>query len=502
MAHPVDRKPIRADSVARNTAFGLATQLTSAAITAALTLYLVRALDPKGYGIFALAVGIGTLLVLVSDAGITASAQRFIAEHRGQRSRTETVLADAFKLKLVAAALAAAALFVLADPIADAYDSEGLVWALRGIAVASFGQSMLLLYRGAFIALGRVSVTWRIVSLESAVEAAATVTLVLAGAGATGAAFGRAAGYVFGAVVGALAVIRLLGRRSLSAPFGSSGRLREITGYAGALFVVDSAFVLFERIDILLIGAIISTTAVAVFEAPLRLVTFLSYGGQAVAYGVAPRLARRSDEPPNAREFEAAIRYLVILQAALLAPILIWSGPIVDAALGAGYGESAKVLRALAPFMFLSAPGTFVTLAVNYLGEARRRIPIAVGAVIVNLILDAILIPKIGVLGGAIGTDVAFGLYVLAHLGVCRDLLGFSLERLLTTLARCLAAAGVMTAVLALFGTSSLSPLAAAAGTLAGVGSYVAVLVVSGELSRTELGSLRRGATRRLPLAR
>src|SRR5215212_1936883 len=59
--------PPRADSITRNTAFGLATQLTTAAFTAALTLILVRVLGPDEYGVFAIAVGMGTLLVLVSD---------------------------------------------------------------------------------------------------------------------------------------------------------------------------------------------------------------------------------------------------------------------------------------------------------------------------------------------------------------------------------------------------------------------------------------------------
>ena len=41
-------------TIARNTALGLASQATTALFTAALTLYLVRALGPDSYGVFAL----------------------------------------------------------------------------------------------------------------------------------------------------------------------------------------------------------------------------------------------------------------------------------------------------------------------------------------------------------------------------------------------------------------------------------------------------------------
>ena len=72
------------DSISRNTAFAFGAQLTSAAFTAGVTLYLVRKLGPSGYGVFALAVAIGAMVVLLADLGVTQSAERFIAERRSQ----------------------------------------------------------------------------------------------------------------------------------------------------------------------------------------------------------------------------------------------------------------------------------------------------------------------------------------------------------------------------------------------------------------------------------
>jgi O-antigen/teichoic acid export membrane protein len=478
------------DSVARNTAFGLATQLTSAAFTAVTTLYLVRALGPDSYGVFALAVGIGALLVLVSDFGLTPSAERFIAERSGDTVAVRTVLADATRLKLAGGALVCGALFALAGPIANAYGVDALAWPLRAVAVAVLGQTMLFLYRGTFVALGRVSLAWRVLALESAVEAGATIALVITAGGAAAAAWGRAAGYVFGAVVGVTVAARLLGR---GAAAQHALPRRRLAGYASALFLINATYVLFEQLDVLLIGAIKDATAVGLFEAPLRLVIFLSYAGQAVAFGVAPRLAGRSGGGPDVRAFESAVRWLLLIQAALLAPVLVWAEPITHLALGDGYGESAKVLRALAPFVFLSATGTFITLAVNYLGEAGRRVPLVLGAVGVNLVLDLILIPEIGILGGAVGTDVAFSLYVLGHLWICARLLHFQVAPLITTLVRALAAAGAACAVLAAFGTADLSAGDAVAGAVLGGSAYVGILVATGALSRRDLEILLPG---------
>ena len=261
-----------------------------------------------------------------------------------------------------------------------------------------------------------------------------------------------------------------------------------VARYGGALLIVTIAYTLFEQIGVLLIGAIIGTKAVGIFEAPMRLTLFLSYGGQAVAYGVAPRLARKGDAQPDARAFVRAIRYLLILQGALLAPLLIWAEPIADIALGTGYEESVDVLRALAPFMFLLGIGTFITLAVNYVGEAKQRMPwLSIATLAICAALDLVLLPTIGVVGAAISMDVAFTGYVLGHFWICKRVFDFSVRRLVLTLVRCLAAAGAMAGALALIGTSSLTWAEWLTGAFVGGLAYLFVLIATGEISRAEI---------------
>jgi O-antigen/teichoic acid export membrane protein len=484
----MDRDP----SIARNTLFAVATQATTAAFTAALTLYLVRALGPDDYGVFALALGIGTALTILADFGVTPSAARFIAERRTDRYAVRAILANAAMLKVAAVIPLAVALAALAGPLADAYGNEDLAAPLRLMALALAGQTMFALYREAFVALGRLSLTWRSVLLESAIEAGLSVALVAGGAGAAGAMLGRATGYGVGALVAAYALWRFL---SHMPPAGSADRemegvrRRTLAAYAGVVFLIDVAFTLFEQVDVILIGAIIGTTAVGVFEAPLRLTIFLGYGGQALALAIAPRLARRG--APDVSAFVSGARILIVLQAALVAPILVWAEPIVDLVLGPDYGESAAVLRALAPFVFLSGLGTYVTITVNYLGEARRRVPLAIVTVLLNAAIDVALLPSIGVIGGAIATDVSFALFAAGHFWICRTALDVPLRPLALTLARCLVAVVATAGVLALFGTSSLSAVEWIAGGAAGSAAYLASLGLLGEISRSELARAR-----------
>jgi O-antigen/teichoic acid export membrane protein len=478
-------------SIARNTALALLTKLTTGFFTAGLLLYLVRALGPDSFGVFALATGLGEIAFLLADFGIPYSTSRFLAESRNDRAAIAALLADALRLKLLTAALVAGGFFAAAGPLAAAYDKPALVWTLRGVAVAVFGMSVMMLYVNAFIGLARIAVNLRVIFFESLMETAASVALVALGGGVVGAAFGRAIGYLFGALVAVAIVGKLFG----SAAFRrekQSGRARQIARYAAPLLVTNSAYTLYAQVDVLIIGALLGTTAVGLFSAPARIVIPLTYVGQAVANSVAPRQARTGREPRSVEAFQASLRWLVIYQSILLAPIIIWAGPIVRLLLGSAFHGSTNVLRALALFIFLRGLGPLISTTVNYLGQAARRIPIVLGALVVNVIIDLALLPRIGVVGAAIGTGIAYSLYVPAHFRICRRELGIRLRPLALTLFRALLAASGMGVVLFATGTGTLSLARWLIGGIGGLAAFAVVLLLSGEISGDEIRRGRR----------
>ena len=487
----------RSDSIARNTWFAFVISMMSAAFTAVLTLFLVRALGPEDYGVFALAMGVGSLALIPSDFGISQAASRFLAESRDDRGAVAGVFADALRLKIAISGFFCLVLALVAGPVADAYDTPDLAWPIRLLAFGIFGQSILQLFDQVLEADRRVSVYLRIAITESAAETIASIGLVLAGLGAAGAMAGRSGAYLFAAGFGFIVVLRALGVRP-SLTGGSSGNLRRIAGYASAFLIIDGAFTLFTQVDVLLIGAIISVTAVGQFQAPMRLMAFLGYAGAAAASGVAPRLAR-GREGPDTTSFSAALRRLMALQGIFIAPLVVWADPLVRIALGSDYAASADVMRALAPFAFLLAISPVLARGVNYLGEARLRIPIAIAAVLVNLGFDLVFLPKWGIVAGAVGTDIAYGIYVAAHLWICRRMLAIPLLPLAVTLVRTLVAAGAMSAVLFAFGTDKdlAIPVVIGGGLLATL-VYGAVLLATREITPGDLTRARAAVAGRL----
>lgn len=485
------------DSIVRNTAFAFAAQMVTSLATAALTLYLVRALGPKEFGVLSIALGIGSIVLLPGDFGVSSAAARFIAEHRGDRAAVGGLVRDSLRLKLMVTTVLSIALFVLAGAIADGYGSPSLAGPLRAMAVVVFFQSFLMLFTGAFTALGRVSLNLRTLSLEGLVEATSAATFVLLGAGATGAMLGRACGYAAAAGLGFVLVVKVIGRVNLRRGVTPPGGFRRIFRYAWALLIIDAAYSLLAPVGMLLLGALLSAQAVGIYSAPVRFITFLHYPGLAVSSGVAPRLARGPNSEPDVGALAVGLRWIILIQTVLVAPTVVWAQPMADILLGKGYEQSAEVLAALAPFTFMQGFGPLVSLSVNYLGAARKRIPIAVGTLILTIGLDLLLIPLIGLHGATISTDISYGFYVLGHFWIVKRLIGLPLRPIGRDLLRALVAAVAMSGVMALFGTDNLGPVSIVLGGAAGVITYVLALLATRAVSVEELRAFRGAVARK-----
>jgi O-antigen/teichoic acid export membrane protein len=479
------------DTIARAGALAFVAKLIGGAFTAALTIFLARQLGPAEYGLLALALSVVALVELPSDFGVAVALPRFIAEHRSEPAVLRALLADALRLETMSSFAVAALLALLAGTIARAYDAPGLAAPLRILALALIGQNFLFLLSGVFTAMRRQGPALLATTFESFGELSASIALVLLAGGVSAAAAGRAIGYGVGASCALVLAVRLLGTGALPRSIRPAGHVRRILDYAGPLWIVDSVYTGFMQVDALLIGAYLSAGSVAFFSAPMKLTAALAYPGYAIASAVSPRLMRDHVHPVGASELERSVRLLSVIMVPVAVLTTVWATPIIHLILGSGYGKSAEVLRALGPFVLLCGTAVLSSTALNYLGGARRRIPIAIATLLVNVLIDVILIPRIGILGAAAGTDAGYGVYVLAQLSLCLRLLGAPLRGQLTTLARCLLAAAPMTGALFLLGTGPHGVGVLLAGGAGSLLLYAVALALSGEVSGAELRALR-----------
>jgi O-antigen/teichoic acid export membrane protein len=474
------------ESIGRNAVFALLTQVATGAFTAVITIFLVRELGPSDYGTFALALSITSLLSIVTGTAPGASAGRFLAERHGDWGAVTGILGMVIPFRLLMSGAVAVALFAAAGLIANAYDAPQLETPLRVLAIAYFGQTVFLFIRTVFISLRRTPRAFALVISESAVEFTAVISIVSLGGGVTGAAAGRSIGYAFGALLGVVLLQRMLGRSPIFGTGPSPVARRVFLGYASTLLVVVVTDAVFAQLAPLMLGAYLTTAAVGFFTAPATLLPFMSYLGAALEQGIAPRMAKHEREERPTAAHELGLKYMVIAQATATPFLVVWAAPITELLFGDGYGESADVLRLLAPVAFLVGVNPLFQSPISYAGEARRRIPASIAALAVAATLNAILIPDIGVNGAAIGASAGYVVYVGWHAKIARDVLGIDLGPLAVTLLKTAVAACLAGGVLALIGTDP-SVGGWVAGILGAPAAYLSALVLLRELDRSDL---------------
>jgi hypothetical protein len=111
--------------------------------------------------------------------------------------------------------------------------------------------------------------------------------------------------------------------------------------------------------------------------------------------------------------------------------------------------------------------------------------------------VDIVLLPRIGIVAGAIGTSAAYAVWVPAHVWILHKRAGLELRPLVVTTLRACVAGAAMVGALALIGTGHVSiPLMAVGLVVVGPLVYVAVLFCVRELSLSDVDTVR-GVLRR-----
>jgi O-antigen/teichoic acid export membrane protein len=200
---------------------------------------------------------------------------------------------------------------------------------------------------------------------------------------------------------------------------------RTVAGEAGAEFrreilpigvgIILSA--LYFRIDIFLVEWWRGTQVVALYNAVFRLVEALRLFPAAVLAVTLPLLVRAGDRRPLARVSAAVTLFAVVVSAALWAA----APSLIPALYGTEYAAAISTFRILAlsfPLLSLNYALTHQLIAWN--GE-RWYAAACAAAVVVNVVLNAQLIPALSIDGAAwatLGTEVFLSAACVAGLQV------------------------------------------------------------------------------------
>lgn len=389
---------------------GVLAKFTMAAIGFVGTLIFARELGPAGYGAFYLVVTLVNVLDNPVTGWATACKKRLSEEGFPDDEALGSGLAGAaINVVLVVPAMG----LVLA--YTDLFEIRRLFvpFAVLFGSVTLFAVTNRLLSAQANFASAEWSDT-----LRSLFTFPLQLALVLAGMGAAGMTYGLA-------VATLLTIPYVVHRLGVRPALPTRETVQSIWRYAR--YSIPSGFIgtTQSRIDVLILGALMATTAaVGYYEVALRLTMPATFIAGVTSAGLMARVSNLHSRGESvATDVTNSLGYASLLAVPIFFGALAMPEALVVTAYGGDYRSAGAFLVGLALYQLLSTQVGQLGSVVAGLDRPRTNLLVSAASLAVNVILGVALFYAVGPLGVVVATVVAEALkYVVLAVTVRRAL--------------------------------------------------------------------------------
>lgn len=423
------------EAVARGGALSLVGAVVSAAANLALTIVVTHRVGRSTAGEFFALTSVFLLAETLCRLGADLGLVYFLARWRalGRFSSMRAGMRIALRPPLMCAAAVGVLLFASAGAVSRwigaSNDGVGL---LRLLAVALPVAVTYDLCIAATRGWSRMRPTVFIEKIGRPVGQLVLVAVVLWVGPASLMGLAWTIPYAGGAVAIAFVVRALPWRRAArdQAPeiVDEPARVaREFWSFTAPRAVAAVAQLLLQRLDIVLVAALRGPVDAAIYTAATRFLVVGQFVNQALIAPSQPRLSAllaARDFERTRQMYQTSTSWLVLLVWPMYLGVAVLA-PSYLAVFGSGYRSGLSVVTLLCLAMLFASGAGYVDVVLLMLGKTKWNLATTLVALSVDVVLDVILIPRIGIVGAAIGWCAAIvaanlvpGLLVYRLLGV------------------------------------------------------------------------------------
>ena len=395
----------------------MAGAVATAVLTFVVVAVITRGLSKLDAGVVFTATSlfflVESLARLGADVGIVHHLSGAMARGR-QRAATDVLLASLIPVA-VGATLAGAAMIALTVPVEHLVTgSHGTGHSFAIVVVLAVTMPFAATYdvmTAATRALGSARPTVAVERLLRPIVQLVAVGLALAlGSGAAVVVAAWTLPYLPCFAVMAVWLSRIMrhhGVPSWSPQWRSVlGPVWRFTGPRAAASVLQSAL---QRLDIVLVGALVNLPAAAVYTGATRFVVVGQLGNQAVGYSTQPQLRRLLVKEERAAAFalfQASTTWVIAVTWPLYLTVIALA-PLLLRIFGSHYSGGETTAITVTAAMLVAAACGLVDIALLTVGKSIWNLANVAVGLVVNVAIDVILLPRIGIEGAAIGWATA-----------------------------------------------------------------------------------------------
>ena len=386
-----------------NTGWMFFGQMISLLISFFVGVWLARYLGPENYGVISYVVAFAGLFSFIASLGVDGILNRELVSHPEQR---DELMGTAFRLKLIGGLLA----FFVTVVAAFIFESS---WLVRGL---------IILYSLVFIAqaINVISIFFqakvlsknnaRSVLTATIISSVFKVILILSGKGI----IWLALIYFLDVVWQGLGYLWSYRRYHLKIKDWRFDKqlARKIISSSWFLMLSSASVFIFMRIDQVMIGHFMGEKSVGLYAAAVRLVEVWYFVPVMICSSVFPAIvnAKNTDYSIYRRRLKALYLLMVGIAVLIAIPTTIFAPWMIKVLFGVEYLASTPVLQ----IYIWSGVGLFFGWAINQYLMSENFVKTIFWlnflAMVVNILLNLIFIPAVGLLGAAWATLISYSI--------------------------------------------------------------------------------------------
>jgi len=353
---------------------------------------------------------------IISDGGFGGAAIKRISEGEEQ----DAYFSAFFVLRLLFATAVVALLLAFRSYFVD-LDNAGLfIWLLLALVVSIFHGTV----HHSIAGCGKMGIFATCTFINDVSRIAFQVAAVYLGFRAVG----LAGGFVAGMLVAIMIELRFIDLHFVR--FGWK-HIKSLSTFSFWLFLTSGGYMVFSYADVILIGYFLNNAEVGVYRVMFQFATLAAFAAIAIRTTLWPKVSRWG-KINESKLIEESLSHAFSYSLVLAIPVLIGGILLGDKLLyyfyGSEFTHGYPVLVVLLCMQVVNVFQFLFTAYLSALNHQKEAFKVTAVAASLNIILNIILIPIIGITGAAIATLATMTLNALLAWRVLSRIMTIRLE--------------------------------------------------------------------------
>ncbi|MBU8771497.1 flippase [Cytobacillus oceanisediminis] len=415
------------NSFIKNTVMTLTRQISGILLGLLASIIIARSLGPEGNGLYQLIVLLPTTLMTLLNFGVGTSSVYYVGQNKYEiKDIIKTNTASGIVLSLVSIIIGFVTVMFFSDKFFEGVPQDYLYIILMIMPLLMLNEFYLVIFQGVqdFKSYNSLALLRQLAALLSLV-----LFIFLLQIGLVGTVIAFTVG-----VITQFTVTLFLFKKSLKTNLlaGKISRdyFKDSFSFGFKAHFSNVLSFINYRADIYLISMFLNPAAVGLYGVAVSIAERLWIVSQSISSVLYPVISSSNDIESKNKLTSIISRNVLFFS--ILAGIVFYfvSDLIFRILFGAAYDESSDILKMLLPGIILFSVDRILSNDLAGRGKPELNMYTSIFTVVSNIILNFVLIPKIGIAGAAVSTSVTYSLSTIIKIVLYKRETGVAYSKL------------------------------------------------------------------------